>query len=424
MHITILALGSRGDVQPLVALGKGLKQAGHEVRLATFENFAQLVMGAGLDYHKVPGNSQDILDGVVGFSEDDLFSGMTDISVAFSSLIDEYVEAFSSPHLLKTDLVINQLPSNLFGWDIAEAAGVPYISAAVIPLTETADFPLLLFPSLPLGGGYYRFTYRLSNFVGERMLSSAVDQVRQRFGLPSQPFWGHYSQLQEQKVPVLYGISPAVLPRPADWGEHIHIVGYWSLDDAADFNPPDDLLAFLDAGPAPVFIGFGSMPVQDPESTTRILIDALEKSGQRGILSRGWAAIGAEALPDSIHVVDYVPYSWLFPRMAAVVHHGGSGTTGAALGSGVPSLVVAFVGDQPYWGARTRDLGVGPGPIRFRDLDVDRLAYAIRIAATHPGMRERAAALGEKIRAEDGISAAVEVIEQVAERGPLQPKAN
>ena len=211
---------------------------------------------------------------------------------------------------------------------------------------------------------------------------------------------------------MLNGFSEHVVPRPADWGPNVHVTGYWFPEEEG-WLPPEDLCRFIDAGSPPVFIGFGSMPVRKPEETTALLLEAIARSGVRAVLHRGWAGVGGEAPPESVFQIDYAPYGWLFPRMAAIVHHGGSGTTAAALHAGVPSIVVPFLFDQFYWGRRVADLGVGPRPIPFKQLTAEGLAEAMRVATTDPAMRERATALGAKIGAEDGLRAAVDVIHRV-----------
>jgi sterol 3beta-glucosyltransferase len=216
--------------------------------------------------------------------------------------------------------------------------------------------------------------------------------------------------MQREDIPVLNGFSAHVVPRPPDWGEHVHITGYW-FPPEGEWQPPDDLRKFIEAGPPPVFVGFGSMPMRNPKRTTKIVLDTLQKTGHRAILHTGWGGFGQQDLPTNVHLIDYAPYEWLFPWMAAIVHHGGSGTTGFALRAGVPSLIVPFVFDQFYWGKRISSLGVGPKPIPHKSLSVDLFGAALDIALNDSQMRDRAAALGEKIREEEGVREAVDVIE-------------
>jgi sterol 3beta-glucosyltransferase len=209
---------------------------------------------------------------------------------------------------------------------------------------------------------------------------------------------------------MLSAYSPSIIPHPADWPTNVHITGSFFLDAQADWQPSSELNAFLEAGDPPVYIGFGSMAGRDPERLARLSIEALAKSGQRGLLLTGWGGLRTEWVPDNVFVMEAAPHSWLFPRMAAVVHHGGAGTTAEALRAGVPAVVVPFVLDQFFWGARVRALGLGPDPIPQKRLTADRLASAIRVAVTDPDMNRRANARGVAVRAQDGISNAVNIV--------------
>ena len=228
--------------------------------------------------------------------------------------------------------------------------------------------------------------------------------------LPRAPFFGPYRSRRLRQDLTLYGFSPAVIPRPADWGGRTHVTGYWFLDPAPGWTPPADLVAFLQNGPPPVYVGFGSMGSRKPEETTDMVLQALAETGQRGVLLAGWEGMRAERLPDSVYLAGPVPHSWLFPKMAAVVHHGGAGTTAARLMSGVPSVVVPFFGDQGFWGRKVADLGVRPSPVPRKQLSAERLAAAIQQAINDEGMRKRAASIGGQIRAEERAARAAEII--------------
>ena len=417
MDVTILALGSRGDVLPYATLGKGLKAAGHQVCIATFENFEPMINGIGLSFHPVQGDARSILNSSSGLSLSE--SGQNPIRFwrsvmqSFGTLAQGYARDFSSPALWESDLIINQLPGGLYGYDLAEKLDIPMIMAAVIPLNRTRAFPMLGFPSrLAPIPGYNAISYRIAEQLVWGGFRRTVNRWRQEtLGLSKQSFWGYFGQIQKHGVPVLNGFSAQVVPRPSDWGEHIHITGYW-FPEGADWQPPDNLRKFIEVGPPPVFIGFGSMPLRDPERTVKIILEALKRTGQRGILQVGWAGIGNGEFPENIFQIDYVPYAWLFPRMAAIVHHGGSGTTAFGLRAGVPSIIIPFLFDQYFWGKRIHELGVGPQPIRYRNLSTDRLADAIIVAISDSQMQKRAKSLGKRIRQENGIASAVDIIQQ------------
>lgn len=279
---------------------------------------------------------------------------------------------------------------------LARARGFPFFYAAPIPGLLTGAFPNPLFPPLPLGSVYNRLTYRLAD----------------RVALKSYPY--ACELFAEPRPTYLCCFSPRVVPRPADWGPFAHVTGYWFLDRPAGWRPPQDLVDFLEAGPRPVCIGFGSMLEDDPARLTGLVLDAVARSGQRAVLVSGWGALAERSLPESVYRVESIPYDWLFPRCAAAVHHGGAGTTALALRAGIPAVAVPFGIDQAFWGRRVRQLGAGLGPIPVRRLTAERLAAAIKTAVTDEGLRARASDLGRLIQAEDGVGAAVRIIESVA----------
>jgi sterol 3beta-glucosyltransferase len=267
------------------------------------------------------------------------------------------------------------------------------------------------FPRLPFPG-YNRATYLLAEQLAWQMFRAVINRWRkQTLHLPPLPLTGYFHRLGTRQIPILNGFSPHVVPRPADWGEHVHLTGYWFPEDNA-WQPPADLEAFLAAGKAPVFIGFGSMPIRQPAKTTAIILEALHQSSQRAVLQTGWGGLGQTELPAEVFQLDYAPYGWLFPRMAMVIHHGGSGTTAFGLRAGVPSLAVPFVFDQFYWGERIAALGVGPRPIRHSTLSVERLKEAILLGTTTSQLRQKAAELGDHIQAEKGLEQAISFIQQ------------
>jgi sterol 3beta-glucosyltransferase len=404
MHITILALGSLGDIQPYATLGRALKAAGHQVRFITFENFNSLIAEHELDFHPIHGNAQSLVANGG--------TNMPGLLRSFGSLAEGYARDLSAPHLGETNLIVNQLPLGLYGFDLAEKFGVPMVMAAVIPLVGTQAFPVMGFPNMSLPG-YNKATYRFAEQLVWQMFRPVINRWRkQKLNLPPLPLRGYFDQLGTHKIPILNGFSQYVVPRPADWNEHMHISGYWFPEDRP-WQPPHDLIEFIEAGSPPIFIGFGSMPVKNPQKTTDVILEALRQSGQRGILHMGGGWIGSQNLPDYVFKINYAPYEWLFPRMAMVIHHGGSGTTSFALRAGIPSCVVPFIFDQFFWGKRIVELGVGPSPIPFKSLSTKRLKKAILAGIGDPLMRQRASELSHRIQTENGIQNGVHLIEQI-----------
>lgn len=415
-HLTILALGSRGDVLPYVVLGAGLQQSGFAVRVITFESFAPLAARHSLEFTAVPGNAEQLMTGSSGISLAEsgykVWQMWQALKASYWQLAAGITEALSQPAIGQTDAIINQLPGGLFGLDLAEKLHIPHITAAVMPLLRTRAFPMLAFPpGLAFLPGYTPLTYRLAEQIVWSGFRQAVNRWRKDvLGLPPQPFWGRFSQMGQ--FPTLLGFSEQIVPRPPDWGANVHFTGYWQPQEP-EWTPPEPLLRFLADGSPPVFIGFGSMPVRDPQRVTQTVLEAVQKSGQRAILHSGWAGIGQAELPAAVYQLDYAPYGWLFPQMATVVHHGGSGTTGFGFWAGVPTVLVPFLFDQFYWGRRIEALGVGPAPVPYKKLTAERLAAAIETAVTNPLIRQRAADLGCLIRQEEGVANAVTIVKQI-----------
>ncbi|MCA9914004.1 MAG: glycosyltransferase family 1 protein, partial [Anaerolineae bacterium] len=383
MKIAVVAMGSRGDVQPYIALGKGLQQAGHDVRLLTSEDFEGLVQDAGLEFGSIGINVEAVI-------QSDEFRDIVDsgnllkihrqVRQALKQRAEETTEQIIT--LCKgADLIVGGIAGLSNGFSIAEHLGIPFMQAYVFPITPTREFTSPIVPELPFGGIGNRFSFTIIRQVLWQSVRIADVETRKRLGMKAPSFWGSFRVYDQGHYPVLYGYSKHVIPRPMDWGDHIHVTGYWFLDESADWQPPADLLDFLDAGEPPVYIGFGSMAHRKPEEVAEIGLEALRRSGQRGILASGWGGLGTADLPDTVYGLKSAPHSWLFPRMRAVVHHGGAGTTAAGLRAGVPSILVPFFGDQPFWGRRVAQLGVGTQPVPRKKLTAENLAQAITLAA-------------------------------------------
>jgi sterol 3beta-glucosyltransferase len=279
-------------------------------------------------------------------------------------------------------------------------------------MTPTRVYPSLIFyDKVHLGGSVNFITHKIFEQIMWMASSAPIKQFwKQEFGHAPKDFSHPYSKQNTRTRPTITSCSNCVFPEPDDWPEHVHNTGYWFLDDE-DWTPPNDLLDFLEKGKAPVYIGFGS--VGDPAKAaqaTDIMIRALALSGQRGILATGWSGISKlNQNPDNIFVLESAPHTWLFPRMAAIVHHGGAGTTAAGLRAGVPNVVVPFSNDQFAWGRRVFELGVGSKPIPRKQLTTEMLSDAIQFALTDE-IRNAAKELGTKIRGEYGAETAAKVI--------------
>ena len=418
MQIAIIAGGSRGDVQPYVALGKGLKEAGHSVRILSSDDFHALVTDYGLDFFTTGGSSQAVaqdLQALVAqgktlkvFSQMKLASQKQAVQAAEKGLVA----------CQGSDLILGGLSGLFSGQALSEKLNIPLLLAYLVPFTPTSAFPSALtpIPQTPLTRWLNKPSHSLAQQMMWQSFRSADNTARAEvLHLPPASFWGPFSSLKQQKQPILYGYSAHVLPHPKDWNDSQYVTGYWFLEPPQGWEPPADLLHFLQSGPPPVYIGFGSMGNSKPEEATEMVLQALARTGQRGVLYAGWGGLKREQLPQNVFMTDSIPHTWLFPRMAAVVHHGGVGTTAAGLAAGIPSIIIPFFADQPFWGRRVYELGVGPKPIARRRLTVDNLTEAIGRAVSDEAMRRRAASLGERICAENGVAQAVTIIEQCGE---------
>ncbi len=415
MQIAIIAGGSRGDVQPYVALGKGLKEAGHTVRILSSDDFHDLVTDYGLDFFSTGGSSQAVAKELQGLSEQgktlEVFARMRQASQK------QAVQAAEKGLVAcqGSDLILGGLSGLFSGQALSEKLGIPLLLAYLVPFTPTNMFPSALtpIPQTPLTRWLNKPSHRLAQQMMWQSFRSADNKARDEvLHISSASFWGPFSSRNRNKQPVLYGYSSHILPHPSDWDASQHVTGYWFLEPPQGWEPPADLLHFLQSGPPPVYIGFGSMTSSRPEEAADIALQALARTGLRGVLYAGWGGLKREQLPEHVFMTGSIPHTWLFPRMAAVVHHGGVGTTAAGLAAGVPSIVTPFFADQPFWGQRVYELGVGPKPIARRRLTADNLTEAIGRAVSDEEMRKRAASLGTSIRAENGVAQAVAIIEQ------------
>ncbi|MFN2224019.1 MAG: glycosyltransferase, partial [Candidatus Promineifilaceae bacterium] len=403
MIITFLALGSTGDILPYATLARALQDAGYRPVFVTSEDYRPLLDRLGVPGRFIPGDAQAAI-AEAGADARRLMLAFAELSRALPSILDP-----SAAWLKDSRAVVNQLPIGLYGFDLAQRLAIPHIQAAVIPLTPTADFPMMGWPAaLSFLPGYNRWSFRIYQRLTWLAMSRTINRWRaERLKLPRISGSAYLARLRRQ--PLLYGYSPLAVPRPADWPANIHVTGYWFPEDQA-WRPSDALVRFLQAGQAPLFIGFGSMPIQDPQSTMKMILEATAAGGLRAVVHAGWAGLGQDELPEHLYLLDYAPYSWLFPRVAAVIHHGGSGTTAAGLRAGMPGMITPFTFDQGFWGRRVAELGVGLQPIPFRKLTAAKLTEAIVRLTGDEVLKGRAADLGQRIQAEDGLTNAIQLL--------------
>ncbi|KAI9830004.1 MAG: hypothetical protein M1826_005177 [Phylliscum demangeonii] len=444
MNVVVQVLGTRGDVQPFIALGLVLKtQYGHRVRLATHPTFRQLVEENGLEFFSISGDPAELMafmvknpglmpgfetlrsgdvgrrrkgiyeilngcwrscietgDGIGPAPRDDYL----DETASFDSAISMSGDANTRPFI--ADVIIANPPS-FAHVHIAEKLGIPLHLIFTMPWSPTQAFPHPL-ANVQSSNADTSLTNYISYALVEMLTWQGLGDVINKFREkalrldPVSVMWAP-GMLSRLRIPYTYCWSPALIPKPRDWGSHIDVSGFFFLALASSYVPAPDLVAFLAAGPPPVYIGFGSIVVEDPNGMTKLICEAVRKAGIRALVSKGWGGLGADELnvPEEIFMLGNVPHDWLFQHVSAVVHHGGAGTTAAGVALGRPTVVVPFFGDQPFWGAMIARAGAGPQPIPIKHLTADNLAAAIA-EALQPSVLLKAAELGTKISSELG----------------------
>lgn len=410
--IAIFTIGTQGDIRPCVALGVGLRRAGYAVRIVTSDNFESMVRTAGLDFFPLTANFQHLLDSNREMTEQGLnMAAMARISRRFYSDWATHWAREGMAAAEGANLLIGMANSTLLAKAVAEARGIPFVAAQLQPLTPSRFMPPLVlsgagrlpqFLNMPL--------YNVLRLLVWYVMKPAInDIVRPQLGLPRYPRYGPYFHSRQQRV--LYGFSRHIVPRPVDWPDAAQIAGYWFLDEP-HWQPSHALRDFLDAGPKPIYVGFGSMVNAQAEQFTACVLDAIGRSGQRAVLATGWGGLSAKegAQDERIFMTQGAPHDWLFPRMAAAVHHGGAGTAAAAVRAGIPSVIVPFYGDQPFWARCLQREGMAPPALDRKHLSAEALAGAIESTVQEP-MRRCAAAMGERVRAEDGVAAALRCLQ-------------
>jgi UDP:flavonoid glycosyltransferase YjiC (YdhE family) len=419
VKIAILAAGSRGDVQPHVALGVRLQQRGHQVRVGAFGTFRTLVTAAGLDFASIgelPASAERTGAQTRGVSSARYggLAGMVRFQLQFPWLLVQYADQVAAACEGAELIVYNR--GAAFAPDVAERQGIRCLAAYALPETPTRTFVLPWYArATQESAAWIAASYRLDSVVRRHLRHRARNWFRRRIGLA--PLGRRAARRwPDPSVPaLLYGFSETVLPRPTEWPPHVHVTGFWHDSTATGWTPPARLAQFLESGPPPLTIGFGSMLPHDSAATLAVLTDALERTGTRAVILSGFANLGGRASDgDRVLIVDHAPHDWLFPRAAAALHHGGAGTCAAALRAGIPSIVVPFAFDQLFWGRRLAELGVAPSPIAIGEMRPASIARAIETATNGCGMRERAQRISTQLAQEDGAGRAAALIERYA----------
>jgi len=394
MRILIVTAGSRGDVAPFTGLGQRLRQAGHQVALAAHDRFAPLVRDCGLEHRALPGDPVELTRARTAAPSPEAAQSV------FAAFLDELGDGVTAAAAAGTDILLTAFGPAPLGRLVAEGLGIPSVGVFLAPGVPTREFPP---PGWPVTGP---LSPADNLAAGREMLgrtgtlyADVLRRLRARLDLPAGEGPAGW--------PICHGFSPAVVPRPTDWPGTVHVTGYWWPARPPGWQPPDPLVDFLGAGPPPVFVGFGSM-TPTHERLHDIVSAAVARAGVRAVVQSGWTELGPAG--DDILVVDDLPHDWLFPRVAAVVHHAGAGTTAAGLRAGVPAVAVPVLVDQPFWADRLHRLGVAPPPLPMSELTADTLTDALRSCLDRPAYRDRATELARRVRADDGAGAVLSLI--------------
>ncbi|GAA2792456.1 glycosyltransferase [Crossiella cryophila] len=418
MRIAIVTAGSRGDTAPYVGLGSRLQAAGHEVSLAAQRLYEPMIRAAGLGFREMPGNIRE--DFATGAGQDFQRHGTglraLPAQIRFAGKMISDLGQGTQQAIEGAELVLTHRAAFGYAYWAAKAAGVPSLGLELFPsgIVPSGDFPPVSLAGRTLG--------HRGNLAGHALMrgialasSPLLPGYKQYLrGLGVRDVGELYTDVRRGRWPVLHGWSPQVLPRPADWPAAAEVVGYWWPWQSPDYRPPAELAEFLAAGEPPVFLSFGSMAVGRAEELSALAVEAMRLAGVRGVIQAGWNELSATG--EHVLAIGDVPHEWLFPRMAAVVHHGGAGTTGAGVRAGVPAVVVPVLGDQPMWAARLAELGVSPGAIPMKKINAPQLATLIKAAARGPGYHRRARTLADRVTQEDGAARVIEAVARLGAR--------
>jgi sterol 3beta-glucosyltransferase len=408
VNITILTYGSRGDVQPFLPLSLSLMARGHNVTLAAPVRFQNLVEEHGVVFAPLAGDPEDLSR---RFNESG-FNFIKQVRDMMSHAVEIGAEMLRRTEEVcrDADLIVHTFAHAVGAHTLAREKNIPDIHIQTFPMfAPTGDYPNVTMPDLRLRA-LNRLTHVVSKKVTRWTSFLGFEQVRRRAGLPKRKLYFPFDDDPlRPPTPVLCAWSPNVLPPSSDWNSNVYVTGYFFFNSTTPYHPPVELQNFLETGAPPVCVSFGSMVNRGAKRIDAIVREALKQTNNRGIILSGWGGVNQDSSNELLYL-DSAPHHWLLPRCRMVIHHGGAGTTSAGLWAGIPNIVVPFTADQPFWGMRVRAVGAGPQPIRVKNLSVENLAQAI-VDADEDAIRKRAQDIGQRIRGEDGVKRAVDLIE-------------
>jgi sterol 3beta-glucosyltransferase len=414
MHYAIIAYGSRGDVQPFVALALGLMKKGHRVTLLANKNFKSFVEDYGVGFFPLYGNIEQMVNSpeltalLKSGSAISYFREFRKMTQKSQPRVNDDIRSGCA----QADVLIATPLTVIWVYSIAEKLGKRWaIVQLSVPAIPTTEFP---FASLGFfnSPGYNLFTYRLVRHIYWRLNKKDINQHRSSLYLPPLDH-SILTKIDEQKIPSLYAISSGLFPRPKDWNAQVDITGFIFLRDAPKRTRTNNnragLRAWLKKGPPPVYIGFGSIPIPKKDLFASILNEIIDTSNYRFVFCKGWSKIPDLFQSDRLFIVNSANHGWLFPQCLTAVFHGGIGTLAAVLKANIPPIIVSIFADQPLLGKLIASKGLG-FHIPFKKLTSAELIDAIAKVQSSP-IKQNAAALGKRIKAENGLEKAIGILE-------------
>ncbi len=410
-RIAISTIGTRGDVQPYLALALELKARGYSVVIGAPADFETEVGDLGLEFHSLGSN-------IRSFLQQSKFEHVGEnVLVNFPALLQqgqrivEQAARHSWDMAQGADAIIMNINTS-FAIDIGEALDVPTIMTALQPLNSTGEFPICTY-DVPDMGRALNWLSHAATAMQQAYYDFPRNRLRRELmGLEPRKSGGFFKDNTGKNLVTLYAYSPLVSPRPRDWPKSAIVTGYWRLRDQTGWEPSEEFEEFLNAGPPPIYVGFGSMPF-GAKRNTELLKEAVRLWGGRVVVASGWGGIEATDYPDNVYVISRAPHDKLFDYMGGVVHHGGAGTTAAGLFAGKPTMVVPQAIDQPYWGRRVHALGCGPEPVMLKKLTPQILARAFDELSHHAPYADAALNVASSLSQENGPAKAILHIERV-----------
>lgn len=421
MKFTIITIGSAGDIYPCIALGQGLKAKGHKVSIVTHGDFEAQITHLKLDFKNIQFYVRNNPESDIASKWRNSGGNPFIFIKEFAKLINPTINGMMDAGLdasKDADAIIGFGFGIFIALQIAEKINKPIIQAYSQPIHPTKAFPFyLISQNINWGKLFNYYSYDLLWRMLWSAIGISINQARKDvLHLSCTSFESQSQRINSGTIPTIYSFSPSLIPKPTDWGENTFVTGYWYFDNHQRWSPPSALIDFINSGPLPLYIGFGSMKNKRTDLTTELIISALDKSKQRAVLATGWGGIAPKQNTEKYFFLEEVSHNWLFPHMKLAIHHGGSGTTFTALKTGIPSIIVPFMGDQFFWGSLLFKRGLGTKPIPQKRLSSDRLFNEILSTNNNIRFRANCTSISRKIELEDSVFQAVNIIENVSQR--------